>query len=370
MRSRRIPPLLLVVGLHGGWPCLVTAQGMAPYRPVTDQRLGNPGTRWLYRRQLPVDLRPGHRTNCGVGLFEDKVYLATLDAHLVALDATGQVVWDTTVDDYTQGASLTLAPLVAKGKVMVGMAGGGYGLRGYIAAFDARTGDEVWKTHTIPAPGEPGHDTWAGESWRTGGGLVEITGQYDPFRNLAYWGTGSPSPQPAEAHRGDHLYTSAVLVIDVDTGALRTHFQYQWNDAWGWGEVSPPLLVDIPRDGRTINALVHPARNGYLYRLERTADAIRFIDAKPYVTQNVFTGLDPQTGRPSYDPVRRLRDGTTASFCPPIGAARLGPRRPTTRTQGIFICRPMRTSAARWQGNRHRTHRASSPWALTGRPPA
>jgi alcohol dehydrogenase (cytochrome c) len=370
MRSRRIPPLLLVVGLHGGWPCLVTAQGMAPYRPVTDQRLGNPGTRWLYRRQLPVDLRPGIGRTVAWGSLRTRSTWRRSMPTWWRSTPPGRSSGTRPLMTIHQGASLTLAPLVAKGKVMVGMAGGGYGLRGYIAAFDARTGDEVWKTHTIPAPGEPGHDTWAGESWRTGGGLVEITGQYDPFRNLAYWGTGSPSPQPAEAHRGDHLYTSAVLVIDVDTGALRTHFQYQWNDAWGWGEVSPPLLVDIPRDGRTINALVHPARNGYLYRLERTADAIRFIDAKPYVTQNVFTGLDPQTGRPSYDPVRRLRDGTTASFCPPIGAARLGPRRPTTRTQGIFICRPMRTSAARWQGNRHRTHRASSPWALTGRPPA
>jgi alcohol dehydrogenase (cytochrome c) len=389
MKSHRLP-LLLAVALLSGWPCLVTAQGTAPYRPVTDQRLGNPGTphwllyrgtydgwgfhpadlinttnvkqlvplwsfstgelgghespplvnagimfittpgnqvialnaftgdlQWRYRRQLPATLRPGYRTNRGVGLYEDKVYLATLDAHLVALDATtGQVVWDKMVDDYTQGASLTLAPLVARGKVMVGVAGGEQGLRGYIAAFDAHTGDEVWKTYTIPGPGEPGHDTWAGESWRTGGGSVEITGQYDPFRNLAYWGTGSPSPRSADDHPGDRLYTSSVLVLDVDTGTLRNHFQYQWSDIWGWGEVSPPLLVDVPRDGRTIHALVHPARNGYLYRLERTADAIRFIDATPYVTQNVFTGLDPQTGRPSYDPTRQLGRGMAVSFCP------------------------------------------------------
>jgi alcohol dehydrogenase (cytochrome c) len=399
MKSGHIPPLLLVIGLLGGWPCLVTAQGMAPYRPVSDQRLGNPGTphwllyrgtydgwgfhpadliktsnvkqlvplwsfstgelggheapplvnagvmfittprnqvialdaftgdlRWRYRRELPADLRPGHRTNRGVGLYEDKVYLATLDAHLVALDATtGRVVWDTTVDDYTQGASLTLAPLVAKGKVMVGMAGGAYGLRGYIAAFDAHTGHQVWKTHTIPSPGEPGHDTWAGESWRTGGASVEITGQYDPFHNLAYWGTGSPTPWPAEAHPGDNLYASSALVVDVDTGALRAHFQYQWNDAWGWGAGSPPLLVDVPRDGRTIHALVQPARNGYLYVLERTADAIRFLDAKPFVTQNVFAGLDPQTGRPSYDPARQLRDGQTVSFCPSHWGGTPGP---------------------------------------------
>ncbi len=377
--------LLIAMALGG-----VAAQGIATYRPVTDQRLGNPSTPnwllyrgtydgwgfhpadlinttnvkqlvpvwrfstgeigghqappivnagvmfistprnqvialdaatgallWRYKRELPEDLLPRHSTNRGIGLYEEKVYLATLDAHLVALDAkTGRVVWEKTVDNYRIGAYMTLAPLVAKGKVMVGMAGGEYGLRGYIAAFDARTGDEVWKTYTIPGPGEPGHDTWSGESWRTGGASAWITGHYDPWLNLAYWGTGSPSPWPADAHSGDNLYASSVIVLDVDTGKLRAHFQYQWNDAWGWDEVSTPILVDVPRDGRTIHALVHPARNGYLYLLERTIDAIKFVDAKPYVTQNVFTGLDPQTGRPSYDPVHRLTDGKTVSFCP------------------------------------------------------
>ena len=132
-----------------------------------------------------------------MGFYQDKVYLATKDAHLIALDAkTGKVVWDTTVDDYTKGYYLTLAPLVAKGKVMVGTSGGELGIRGFVAAFDAQTGKEVWKTYTIPGPGEPGHDTWPGETWKTGGVSVWLTGHYDPQLNLTYWGTGNAAPWP------------------------------------------------------------------------------------------------------------------------------------------------------------------------------
>jgi len=134
---------------------------------------------WRYVRELPEDVIQAHPTNRGVALFEDKVYVATVDAHLAALDAkTGKVVWDVAVDDYKKAYYLTLAPLVAKGKVMVGTSGGEFGIRGYVAAFDARTGKEVWKTYTIPGPGEPGNETWAGDTWKTGGASVWITGHY------------------------------------------------------------------------------------------------------------------------------------------------------------------------------------------------
>ena len=384
--------ILAAVVIVGWWPWVVAAPGIATYRPVTDQRLGNPSTPnwlmyrgtydgwgfhpadlinttnvkhlvplwrfstgetgghqsppivnagvmfittpqnqvialdattgdllWRYRRDLPNDIRSRHPSNRGVGLYNDMVYLATLDSHLVALDAkTGQVVWDKTVDDYTKGYYMTLAPLVAKGKALVGVAGGEYGMRGYIAAFDARTGDQLWKTYTIPGPGEPGHDTWSGESWRTGGASAWMTGHYDPFLNLAYWGTGSATPWPADAHPGDNLHANSVLALDVDTGKRQAHFQFQWNTSSGWDEVSTPLLIRLPRDGHTIDALVHPARNGYLWLLQRSADAITFLDARPYVKQNVFTGIDPQTGRPSYHPERRLTYGKTVSLCPSI----------------------------------------------------
>jgi alcohol dehydrogenase (cytochrome c) len=146
---------------------------------------------WRYKRELPEDLFQLHPTNRGVGVYGDKVYLATLDAHVVALDAkTGKVVWDEAVEDYKKGYYMTLAPLIAKGKIMVGVSGGELGIRGFIQALDAATGKPAWKTFTIPAPGEPGAQTWTGDTWKTGGVSVWITGTYDPQLGLAYWGTG------------------------------------------------------------------------------------------------------------------------------------------------------------------------------------
>jgi alcohol dehydrogenase (cytochrome c) len=272
---------------------------------------------WRYARELPDDLQQAHPTNRGVGLFEDKVYLATVDAHLVALDAkTGKVVWDVAVDDYRKGYYFTLAPLIARGKVMVGTSGGEFGIRGYIAAFDAQSGKEVWKTHMIPGPGEPGHDTWTGDTWKTGGVSVWITGHYDPQLNLTYWGTGNAGPWPSDMHTGDNLYSSSVVALDADTGKIRGHHQYHWNDSWDWDEVSAPLLIDVQRGGRTIKSLVHPGRDGYLWLLERTAEGINFVDGKPFVKHNVITGLEPKTGRPIYDMEKKMFAGKTVTFCP------------------------------------------------------
>ena len=274
---------------------------------------------WRYKKELPEDLLQLHPTNRGVGFYQDKVYLATKDAHLIALDAkTGKVVWDTTVDDYTKGYYLTLAPLVAKGKVMVGTSGGELGIRGFIAAFDAQTGKEVWKTYTIPGPGEPGHDTWPGETWKTGGVSVWLTGHYDPQLNLTYWGTGNAAPWPGDMHPGDNLYATSVIALDADTGKIKGYHQYHWNDSWDWDEVSTPLLIDVQRGGRTIKSLVHPARNGYLWLLDRSADAIKFVDAKPFVIQEVFKSIDPKTGRPSYNEERKPADGKSVNFCPSL----------------------------------------------------
>jgi alcohol dehydrogenase (cytochrome c) len=189
-------------------------------------------------------------------------------------------------------------------------------VRSYIAAFDARTGEERWKTYTIPGPGEKGHETWSGDAWKTGGGSVWITGHYDPALNLTYWGTGNAAPWPGDMHPGDNLYTSSVLALDVETGAIKGYHQYHWNDSWDWDEVSTPLLIDVQRDGRAIKGLVHPGRNGYLWLLERRADGIGFVDAKPYVKQEVFSSIDPKTGRPTYAPERKPQTGRPATFCP------------------------------------------------------
>jgi alcohol dehydrogenase (cytochrome c) len=272
---------------------------------------------WRYQREFADDVNHPHPTNRGVALYNDKVYLATMDAFVVCLDArTGKLVWETKLGDNKANYYFTLAPLIAKGKVMVGSSGGEYGIRGFIAAVDAETGKEAWRTYTIPAPGEPGSETWQGDQWKSGGGSVWVTGHYDPKLNLAYWGTGNAGPWPADAHPGDNLYTTSVLALDVDTGKIRGHHQYHWGDNWDWDEVSTPLLVDVNRGGRTFPALVHPARNGYLWLLERKQDGIGFVDAKPFVKQEVFTAIDPKTGRPSYDMDKRLLVGKTVTFCP------------------------------------------------------
>jgi alcohol dehydrogenase (cytochrome c) len=274
---------------------------------------------WRYRRDLPEDLFQLHPTNRGVALYGDKVFLATVDAHLLALDArTGQVVWDQVVENYLSGYYMTLAPLVVHGKVMVGVSGGELGIRGFVQAFDAETGKPVWKTYTVPGPGEAGNESWPNDTWKTGGVPVWITGSYDPQLNLTYWGTGNAGPFMGEARPGDNLYANSVIALDADTGALNAYHQYHWNDSWDWDEVSAPILLDVHRNGRSIKALVHAARNGYLWLLERSADKITFVEAKPYVRQNVFTKLDPETGRPTYDPQHVPGIGKRVEFCPSV----------------------------------------------------
>jgi alcohol dehydrogenase (cytochrome c) len=275
---------------------------------------------WRYDRPRPEGAIVIHQTNRGVALYGDKVFVAAGEAVLVALDArTGREIWATTVADNSVGYYTTLAPLVADGVVMVGASGGEYGVRGFIAAYDPDTGEERWRTHMVPAPGEPGSETWPeGDAWRTGGAPVWVTGNYDPETNLSYWGTGNGGPWMGDQRPGDNLYVASTVAVDVRTGAIRGHFQYNPNESWDWDEVSPPLLVDFERNGRTIKGLINFARNGYVWFLERTNGAIRFVEGKPYVHQNVFRGLDPVTGRPDIDPDRKPGTGKRADFCPSV----------------------------------------------------
>ncbi len=322
--ARLAPVWSLSTGLRPGHesPPLVNGRFMFLTTPrnnllALDARTGE--ILWRYVRRLPAGLTHGHPTNRGAALYEDKVYLATVDAHVVALDAaTGEVVWEQPVEDHRTGYYMTMAPLVVNGKVMVGVSGGERGIRGFVAALDARSGAEVWKAYSIPTPDQPGGDTWPGDSWRTGGAPVWLTGTFDPELNLTYWGTGNPGPWMGDQRPGDNLYTNSVMAVDADTGELRGYHQYHWNGSWDWDEVDAPLLVDIERGGRTLDALVHPGRNGYLWLLGRGADGISFIDAEPFVRQNVFTRLDPRTGRPEYDPDHRPGTGVRASFCPSL----------------------------------------------------
>jgi alcohol dehydrogenase (cytochrome c) len=277
--------------------------------------------RWRFRVPPPENSILGHATTRGVALYEDKVYFASIHAVLYALDArTGREVWKTTVADNSQGYYMTLAPLVAGGKVMVGASGGERGVRGFVAAFDPDTGKEAWRIFTIPAPGEPGSETWpeGGDQWKTGGGPVWVTGNYDQETDIAYWGTGNGGPWIGDQRPGDNLYTASTLAINVAEGKMVGHFQYTPNESWDWDEVSPPILVDFRRNGRTVKGLVDAARNGYLWFLERSSGPIKFVEGKPYVHQNVFTALDPVTGRPTIDPDRKPGTGKLAEFCPSL----------------------------------------------------
>ena len=276
---------------------------------------------WRYKRPFPEDMTPLHPTNRGVGLFGDKVFFAAAESVLVALDAkTGKEVWATKVDDYKIGHYMTLMPLVADGKVMVASSGGEVGIRGFLAAYDAETGKELWRTFTVPAPGEPGSDTWPkdGDHYKRGGGTMWVTGTYDPDSNLAFWGTGNAAPWFGDQRPGDNLYTSSVVAFDAGSGAIKGHFQYHPNDSWDWDEVSPPIVLDYTHQGRQVKGLVNVSRSGYLWQLERTKDKINFVAGQPYVRQNVFKRLDPKTGRPEIDEARKPGTGKTAEFCPSL----------------------------------------------------
>ena len=295
---------------------------------------------WRYRRPLETGMNVPHQTNRGVALYGDKVFFAAGEAVLVALDArTGREAWTSVVADNKAGYYTTLAPLVAGGVVMVGASGGEFGIRGFVAGFDVDTGKEKWRTYTVPAPGEPGSETWPkGDHWKTGGAPVWVTGNYDPETNLAYWGTGNGGPTIGDQRPGDNLYVTSTIALDVATGAIKGHHQYHPNDSWDWDEVSPPILVDYQRNGRTIKGLIDVARNGYIWFLERSAGPIKFVEGKPFVYHDVFRGLDPVTGRPDVDPERKPKTGVRADFCPGVhGGKNWPPIAFSPRTRMIYI---------------------------------
>jgi len=238
---------------------------------------------WHYARTLPSDIPTccGHVSR-GVALSGNKVYMATLDGHLIALDSkTGNLVFDREIDDYRKGYSFNLAPLVVKNNVLIGPSGAEFGIRGYVDAFDTETGRRNWRFYTIPARGEPNHQTWEGDSWIHGGAATWLTGSYDPELNLVYWTTSNPGPANFGEHReGDNLYSCSVVALDADTGQLKWHFQFTPHDLHDWDANQIPVLVDLDIGGRRRKLLLDANRNGFFYVLDRTTG--QFLFAKPY----------------------------------------------------------------------------------------
>jgi alcohol dehydrogenase (cytochrome c) len=253
---------------------------------------------WQYRYTVSPDARVCcGSNNRGVAILGDTLYTGTLDAHLVALDATtGHPLWNVTVGDPKLGYSITMAPLIVKDKVLVGVGGGEYGIRGFVAAFDARTGKEVWRFYTVPGPGEAGHETWKGDAWKTGGGSLWVTPSYDPATNLTFWGVGNPGPDwNADLRPGDNLYTDSVVALDADTGKLQWHFQFSPNDTYDYDSVQVAVLADLNWRGTPTKAMLWANRNGFFYVLDRTNG--RFLFGTPFVKVNWASGLDGK-GRP------------------------------------------------------------------------
>jgi len=253
---------------------------------------------WTYSHApLPAARGCCGKINRGVAILGDRLFMGTMDARLIAIDAkSGRSLWNVGIADPNAGYSITHAPLVIKDKVIVGVAGGEYGIRGFIAAYEIASGKEAWRFYTVPGPGEPGNETWAGDSWKTGGAPIWITGSYDPELNLTYWGTGNPGPDyNSDKRAGDNLYSNSVIALNPDTGKLQWHFQFTPHDELDYDATQIPVLVDAEWRGRPRKLMMWANRNGFFYVLDRVNG--EFLMGKPFAKVTWATGLDDK-GRP------------------------------------------------------------------------
>ncbi|HKW36637.1 MAG TPA: PQQ-binding-like beta-propeller repeat protein [Burkholderiales bacterium] len=266
--------------------------GVVALDPATGRK------KWEFRRPLPAGLSLCcGSVNRGVAILDDSVFVGTLDAHLVAIRAAdGRKRWETRVADFQDGYSMTGAPLALRDRVIVGVAGGEFGIRGFVAAYRASDGRLLWKFDTVPGPGKPGHETWAGDSWRIGGAPTWTTGAYDADLNLVYWGVGNPAPPFKNKDRaGANLYSNSVVALDATTGELRWHYQFTPADAHDWDSVQQPVLAEIPWQGQPRSVLLWANRNAFFYALDRKTG--EFLFAKPFAKQTWNSGFTAE-GRP------------------------------------------------------------------------
>ena len=273
---------------------------------------------WRYDHPLPG--RADLKLCCGVvnrgaAIIGDTVLMATLDAKLLAFNRlSGEILWEVTLAEHDAGFSATSMPMIVKDMAIVGIAGGEFGVRGFFDAYDVATGELRWRHYTVPVEGEPGVETWAGDSWKTGGAPAWTSGAYDPEADVLYWTTGNPSPDwNGDLRAGDNLYSNSLLAVNPDTGERLWHFQFTPHDVWDYDGNTQLFLVDVERDGATTPAIVQANRNGFFYTLDRATGA--FIDASVYVEELNWATLDAN-GRPVVDPRANPTEEPNFRVCP------------------------------------------------------
>jgi len=341
LESQQSTPLVV------GDTMYVTTSTGPKYVFALDAKTGK--TKWKHEPELPNDY---FATVCcgldnrGVAYANGKVFFGRLDARLVALDAnTGKELWNVAVADYKKGHAITSPPVVYKNLVVSGIAGGEYGIRGFIEAYDQTSGKSVWKTYTIPGAGEPGNDTWKGDSWKTGAGSTWLVGSYDAKLNLVYWSTSNGGPWGGQTRGNDssnigqytNLWTASQLAFDGDTGKIVWGYQYTPSDVWDYDGVNEAVLADLNIGGQKTPVLLHADRNGFFYVLNRQSG--KLLSAEPVVPVNWASKVDLQTGMPVEDPAKRPRLGVWArNVCPNlIGGKNWEPMSFSPQTGLVYI---------------------------------
>jgi alcohol dehydrogenase (cytochrome c) len=286
---------------------------------------------WRYRRARTTGLSTGGHANRGVAVAGDRVFMLTDNAHIIALDRfTGELQWDTELDDWRKNYSATSAPLPAGNLVISGVAGGEHGANGFVAAHDQETGKEVWRFATVPKPGEPGSETWQGKDIEHGGAPTWFTGSYDAELDMVYWPTGNPAKEYNGDHRqGDNLYSDSILALDRKTGRLKWYYQFTPHDLWDWDATETSVLVDATWQGQPRKLMLHANRNGFFYIFDRQDG--RLLLAKPFVKNLTWAREIGADGRPvklpNQEPTAKgtkvcpSQDGATNWFSPSFNPA-------------------------------------------------
>jgi alcohol dehydrogenase (cytochrome c) len=282
-------------------------------------------------------------SNKGAAIYNGRIYRTTLDAHLLALDAqTGKEVWKSKVAEWKDGFSLTLAPLVANGVIVIGNSGAEYGVRGWIDGWDPETGKQLWRRHTIPARGEKGNDTWPqnNNAWELGGGSAWITGSYDPELDLMYWGTGNPAPWASQTRPGDNLYTSSVLALRPKTGEIVWHYQFTPNDPYDYDACWELINADIDVGGVKRKVIMQLNRNGFVYVIDRTNG--KLLAANPFEKVSWASHIDKETGRPVETELgKKVRAGEAIEHWPSARGAKNWPHAAFNPETGLLYANTM-----------------------------